>query len=66
MALPGYDWLSEHLAGLREHSGDFEAGMRHPVQAGAAWAVGALFIIVWLLALGPMLLWTAGRRMLAR
>lgn len=62
MALPLYDWLRIQLSRADEVGGGYHNKMANPVQAGAGFAISVLFVIVWLAAVGPALLWVLALR----
>lgn len=61
MAVPGLDWLRDRLDTTDAISGGYQAEMGHPVMGAAAFAMRAVFILAWLLALIPLCLWSAAR-----
>ena len=61
MALPGLDWLRARLDTTDAVSGGYQADMGHPVMGAAGFAMRALLILAWLLALIPLCLWSVGR-----
>ena len=63
MNLPGTAWLQDRLDTAQAVGGGYERNMGSPVLAGAAFAMSALFVAVWLLALAPMLVWRSMQRL---
>ena len=57
MALPGYDWLRVQLSRLDDLGGGYHNKMANPVLAGAGFAMSVFFVVLWIVALGPLLLW---------
>lgn len=61
MAVPGLDWLRARLDTADAVSGGYQAEMGHPVMGAAGFAMRAVFVLAWLLAMVPLLAW-AGLR----
>lgn len=61
MAVPGLDWLRARLDATDAVSGGYQAEMGHPVMGAAGFAMRAVFVVAWVLALGPLCMWSAGR-----
>ena len=66
LALPGWDWLADHLASLNESSGGFETLSRHPVNAGAVFLGEIILVLAWVLALPFRLVYSAAHWALHR
>ncbi len=66
MTLPGFDWLQRQLAGVDEVAGGYQNKMGNPMVGGAGSSMSCLYVIMWLLALVPMLLWVGARAVLRR
>lgn len=62
MSVPGLAWLNDRLNTTDQVSGGYRSEMANPVIAGAAFGMRLVFILAWLLALIPLCLWSAGRR----
>ena len=63
MKLPGTAWLQERLDTAQAVGGGYERNMGSPILAGAAFAMSVLFVVVWMVALAPMLLWRLLQRL---
>lgn len=61
MDVPGLDWLKDKLSRTDEISGGYQAKMGHPVARGAGFAMSAVYVLAWLVALIPLCLWRLGR-----
>ena len=61
MGAPGFAWLKEKLRQTDEISGGYPGHMGHPVAGGAGFAMSAVYVLAWLLALIPLCLWRLGR-----
>jgi hypothetical protein len=61
MALPGWDWLTDHLSSLNATSGGYETMTRHTMNAGAVFAGEVILVVAWLIALPFLLIYSALR-----
>lgn len=58
----GTVWLRNRLDTAQAVGGGYERNMGSPMLAGAAFAMSAVFVAAWFLALGPMLIWDGVQR----
>jgi hypothetical protein len=66
MVLPGYEWLTEHLDGVRDNAGGSWKVNTSPATGGAAFTMMVLLVAAWLVMLVPLLLWRGARRVAGR
>lgn len=64
MALPHWEWLRSRLETTHHVSGGYETRFyNHPMTAGAGLVMSLFWIVIWLVALVPSLLWVGARRL---
>jgi hypothetical protein len=61
--MPGTAWLQDRLVTAQAVGGGYERNMGSPMLSGAAFAISAVFVVAWVVALAPMLVWAGVRRL---
>ena len=63
---PAWDWLKDNLGRIRDLAGGQDSPIAQPVVGGAAFAMMAVLVLVWLIALLPLTVWQLCRSLVLR